>query len=356
MAMNLHADDRRCRDKFVGSKKQHLCRQRPTVPRSHGPARQVGAALLTAMLTVALVASLAAGALWQQWRSIEVETAERARVQSAWILTGALDWARLILREDARSAGPDYLSEPWAVPLEEARLSTFLAADKNNTADSDPSASQAFLSGLITDLQARLNVRNLVEEGGKVSETWLKAFAKLFEALRLPPAELTALAENLRLALDRTPENEAAQTAPLLPQRLDQLVWLGLSPASLAVLRPYITLLPVSTPVNLNTASATVLFAVIPSLDMAQAQRLVMNRQASHFRTLADVTAQLGQGATALNLAQQGVNSRFFEVQGRLRLDQNVVEEHSVLQREGLDVKTVWRDRGTLNRQTSALQ
>jgi len=309
-------------------------------------ASQAGAALLTAMLTVALVASLAAGALWQQWRSVEVEAAERARVQSLWLLTGALDWARLILREDARSGGADYLSEPWAVPLEEARLSTFLAADKKSDPDDEASASQTFLSGLITDLQSRLNVTNLVESDGKVSEPSLKAFAKLFELLGLPPGELQVLVENLRLALDTSPENAASQQAPLLPQRIEHLVWLGLSPPSLAVLRPYITLLPVRTPVNLNTASATVLSACIPSLEMGQAQRLVNTRQANHFKTLAEVTAQLGQTAVPLNESQHSVNSRFFEVQGRLRLDQAVVEEHSVVQRDGLEVKTLWRDRG----------
>ena len=331
------------------------CRGRSGAARILIHSRQAGAALLTAMLTVALVASLAAGALWQQWRSVEVEAAERARVQSLWVLTGALDWARLILREDARSGGPDYLSEPWAVPLEEARLSTFLAADKDSAPDNDASASQAFLSGLMSDLQARLNVTNLVDNG-KISEPALKAFAKLFELLGLPPGELPALAENLRQALDTSAENEAAQLAPLLPQRVDQLVWLGLSPSSLAVLRPYITLLPERTPVNLNTASATVLFACIPSLDMAQAQRLVSSRQAAPFRSLATVTEQLGQTAVPLNEAQQSVNSRFFEVQGRLRLDQTVVEEHSVVRRDGLDVKTLWRDRGVSGRQTSPLQ
>jgi len=68
------------------------------VTRTH----QRGAALLLAMLTVTLVAALAASALWQQWRALEVERAERQRAQAAWILTGALDWARLILREDGR--------------------------------------------------------------------------------------------------------------------------------------------------------------------------------------------------------------------------------------------------------------
>lgn len=316
------------------------------MPAANSPTRQAGAALLTAMLTVALVASLAAGALWQQWRSVEVEAAERARVQSLWLLTGALDWARLILREDSRSGGADYLSEPWAVPLEEARLSTFLAADKKSDPDDEASASQTFLSGLITDLQSRLNVTNLVEGDGKVSEPSVKAFAKLFELLGLPPGELQVLVDNLRLALDASPENAAAQQAPLLPQRFEQLVWLGLSPSTLTVLRPYITVLPVRTPVNLNTASATVLSACIASLEMGQAQRLVNTRQANHFKTLAEVSAQLGQTAVPLNDAQHSVNSRFFEVQGRLRLDQAVVEEHSVVQRDGLEVKTLWRDRG----------
>ena len=325
-------------------------------PAARSPATQVGAALLTAMLTVTMVASLAAGALWQQWRSVEIEGAERARVQSLWLLTGALDWARLILREDSRSGGADYLSEPWAVPLEEARLSTFLAADKKSAPDDDASASQTFLSGLITDLQSRLNVTNLMDTGGKVSEPSLKAFAKLFEMLGLPPGELLVLVDNLRLAQDLSLENTATQQAPLMPQRVDQLRWLGLSPRSLAVLRPHITLLPTRTPVNLNTASATVLSACIASLDLAQAQRLVNARQARHFRTLADVTAQIGQTAVPLNEAQHSVNSRFFEVQGRLRLDQAVVEERSVVQRDGLDVKTLWRDRGTSPPQAAPLQ
>jgi hypothetical protein len=76
--------------------------------------RQQGAAILMAMLTVVLVATLASAALWQQWRAVEVESAERTRAQSSWVLTGALDWARLILAEDARKGGADHLSEPWA--------------------------------------------------------------------------------------------------------------------------------------------------------------------------------------------------------------------------------------------------
>ena len=98
---------------------------------------------------VALIATLASSMLWQQWRAIQVEAAERARTQSAWILSGALDWARLILREDARNGGTDHLGEPWAVPLAEARLSSFLATDKdNNTGDDGPAAGSVSPPGM----------------------------------------------------------------------------------------------------------------------------------------------------------------------------------------------------------------
>jgi general secretion pathway protein K len=328
---------------------------------------------------------MAATALWQQWRSVEVEAAERARVQALWVLTGALDWSRLILREDGRSGGADHLGEPWAVPLEEARLSSFLAADKNNTADNADTLLQVFLSGRISDLQARMNVLNLVDMGSKanpappqgtdavastsaggqqpgagmtatVSEPDLQAFSRLFERLGLQPGELTALAENLRFALDTGAASGAAARAPLLPQRVDQLVWLGLSPRSLALLRPHITLLPVRTPVNVNTASAVVLSASIPKLDMAQAQRMVSARLVSPFRTLADAGKLAGDAAGPMNAAQHSVNSRFFEVRGQLRQDKGVVEEHSVVQRDGLNVKTLWRDRGAQAPQNILLQ
>ncbi len=308
---------------------------------------QRGAAILTAMLVVTLVATLASAALWQQWRSVEIESAQRARVQSSWILVGALDWARLILREDARSGGADHLAEPWAVPLEEARLSTFFASTTSATESADD-VQQSFISGLIIDLQSRMNVLNLVE-GAQISAPALRSFDKLFTLLNLDNAELAVLAENLRAALDYAgdaADNNKAKQALLLPQRVEQLAWMGLSPRTLAALAPYITVLPVRTPVNLNTASAEVLFASIDSLDMAGARQLVTARALTHFQKISDVAKLLGDRPGQVVDGQHSVASRFFEVRGRLRLDQTTVQERSLVQRDGLEVKALWRDRG----------
>jgi general secretion pathway protein K len=308
-----------------------------------GSRPQRGAALLAAMLTVTLVATFSAMALWQQWRNVEVESAERSRQQTAWLLTGALDWARLILREDARSGTIDHLAEPWAVPLQEARLSSFLAVDTSNNSDS-ADAPQAFLSGHITDMQSRMNVFNLVV-GNQLSKPDGLAFGKLFELLGLPPAELGVLANNLRLALDTK-----AAAGPLLPQRLEQLPWLGLSPQTLSLLKPYITWLPDRTPVNLNTASAPVIYASIPTFEMSDAQRLVTERERTQFRTLAEAA----KDAAALS-DHLSVSSRFFEVRGRLRNDQTLVQERSLVQRDGMEVKTLWREREVMNTQVREL-
>ena len=333
---------------------------------------QSGAALLMAMLTVTLVAALASAALWQQFRSIEVETAERGRLQSGLILTGALDWARLILREDARSGGADHLAEPWAVPLEEARLSSFLAVD-GVVADSER---DAFLSGGITDLQGRLNVANLVD-GATKSAAGAASFQRLFELLNLPPQALAtltdhyveankkaALAAQLAASATAATTATAAVAAPaaapppsptgsesaadfLLPQRLEQLTWLGLDASLVAALEAHVTVLPTRTPVNLNTASALVIAASTPGLDIAGAQKLVAARSRKHFTSLADAGQALGNPAVSFADGTHSVASRFFEVRGKLRLDQLYVFERSLVQRDGLNVRTLWRARGS---------
>jgi general secretion pathway protein K len=302
---------------------------------------QSGAAILTAMLTVVLVASLASSVLWQQWRGVEVEAAQRARSQASWVLAGALDWARLILREDARKGGADQLAEPWAVPLAQARLSTFLAVDRSDALSTDDSQ-EAFLSGQIVDLQSRLNVFNLLQEG-KVHAPTRLAFARLFEHLGLSPGELMAMTENLQLAQGVSDPAKADPGAPLWPTSVDELAWVGLSPRAIEVLRPYITVLPTQTSVNLNTASAEVIYACVEAFELADAHRLVRERSNTHFASLADVDKIVGQTGAKFTDGQHSVVSHYFEVRGLLRVEQSAVQDQSVVHREGIDVKTLSR-------------
>jgi general secretion pathway protein K len=290
---------------------------------------------------------------------VEVESTERQNAQAQWLLLGALDWARIILREDARSgnadAPTDHLAEPWAIPLQEARLSTFLAANSNssagnksvtngsstssNTLSEDALSQEAYLSGQIIDLQARMNVGNLLQ-GNQIDLKSLQAFERLFEALSLPTAQLNTLVQGLVAA------QLQKDGAPLLPQRVSQLTWLGLTPQTLNSLAPYITVLPSRTPVNLNTAPPVVLYASVAGLSLADAKRLSDQRAQNPWSGLDAFQKAVGKPVSVDGT--HSVNSRFFEVVGRLRMPATSLVERSVVQRDQVDVKVLWRESGSL--------
>lgn len=309
---------------------------------------QRGAALLVAMVLLTLVATLAAGMVWQQWRAVQVEIAERGRAQLAWILNGATDWARLILREDLRADAQrgqqtDHLNEPWAQPLAEARLSTFLSADQNNTADAGP---DAFLAGEIVDAQARYNLRNLVASG-QIVPTELEAMKRLCALMGLPDDLAQRIASGLLAA------ETGSADAPLLPTQLNDLAWLGVDAASIERLRPVAWVLPappgapVAAQVNLNTASREVIAAVL-GIDAGSAERLVQFRQRQPLLTPDDAKNVLPSTVVLGN--NVAVHSNYFEVRGRMRLDDRVLEERSLVRRDGTNVNVLqrWREHRVL--------
>ena len=314
------------------------------MPRTPEPKRQGGAALLMAMLVVVLVATLASAALWQQWRAVEIESAERSRAQSGWILQGALDWARLILAEDGRKGGSDNLTEPWSMPLEAARLSTFLAVDRGDAVLAEQTSS-ALLSGQMLDLQSRLNLRNLLV-GEKVHAPTAAQFARLFTMLNLPNQELTLLLNGMVSAQQaaNAPVGVLVQ-APLVPQTLDQLAWLGLSNSTIAQLRPYVAMLPETTKVNVNTASDMVLRAVVPGLDAASAQQLLQKRSNKPWESLDDFAQSAGIAAKLLDTEALATQTKFFELRGTLELDGQPVHDIALTQRDGQRVRILRRER-----------
>ena len=309
--------------------------------------RQRGAALLLAMIIVTLVATLAVSMVWQQWRAVQTETAERSRSQSAWILLGALDWAGLILKEDARPSADkvDHLGEPWAVPLAEARLSTFLAADKDNTDD----APEAFLSGSITDAQSRFNIYNLIGSGNKPSVPDLEIMRRLCENLNVTATVADLVANGMVAAYSTAGSPGAPADPPLRPVRVSQLAWFGVDAQALQRLEPYITLIQERTTVNINTAAREVIAAALPGLNVGDAERLVQYRQRTPFKKLQDIMAQLP--ALKASDIESSVNwtSSYFEVRGRLRLSDRVLEQRSLVKRSARTIDVLSSERVSSN-------
>lgn len=111
-------------------------------------ARQRGAAVILALLTVALVAGLAAAAVGDLGVAMDQVTGRHDQAQARQLARGAVDWARNVLAEDARGSTVDHLGEAWAVqvpptPVEEGEL-----------------------AGEIREQSGRINLNNLVQADG----------------------------------------------------------------------------------------------------------------------------------------------------------------------------------------------
>ena len=304
---------------------------------------QRGAALLMAMVVVTVVASLAGTMVWQQWRSVQAESAERARLQARWVLLGALDWGRLILREDARGSQIDHLGEPWAVPLQEARLSTFLADGRENLEDNP--ALQAFVSGAIIDAQSRWNLRNLVVNGA-LSAKGLQTLERVCLAADVGPTVATLIAQGIQRSWlpAQAERSRGPEPQGLSPERLSDLQWWGVAAEDIERLRPWLTVLPVPTPLNVNTATALMLSVALDGVDLALAQRIVQARNATPFKSTEQVLAMLPRSDEANRATGLSVQSNFFELQGRLRLGDRVFEERQMVERRQLDMVVLSRE------------
>jgi general secretion pathway protein K len=329
-----------------------------TVLQRQSASRQQGAALLMAMVIVTVVATIASSMVWQQWRAVQIESAERGRQQLEWLLVGAVDFSRLILRDDGYKVQtngapqPTHLGQNWARSLQETRISSFLSVDKDNTDD----APDAFLSGKVADMNGRYNLRNVIDmtamPAPKVDPAQVVVLQALFNNIRdVPPSLATQLADALEKATLAALNTNAAYTAlggsasnlaaaPLMPQKLEQLVWLlpSLDSATIERIRPYVTLLPFAetrggggSSVNPNTAPPEVLAAVL-GIDLGTANTLVRKRQNQYFNSESDV-----QQAAGLVNAPTGldVNSMYFEVTGTLRLENQIMRQRSLVKRTG---------------------
>ena len=133
---------------------------------------------------------------------------------------------------------------------------------------------------------------------------------------------------------------------------MPQLAWLGLDAATVTRLEPYVSLLPVRTAVNVNTAPREVLLAAIDNLDLGTAERLVQRRLRAPFKSIDDVRKELPE-TLQVEESRANVRSEYFDVYGRLRLEERVIEEHSLVERRpadrGMDVVTLQRERRALN-------
>lgn len=289
--------------------------------------RQRGVAIVLAMGVVALAAMAATAIVVSQstWsRQVELTT---DHIQARAVLLAGADWARAVLSDDLRVSNVDHLGEPWALKLPPM------------------SVENGELVGQIEDQQGAFNLNNLVT-GGQISLVQLARFRRLLAILGLPDELADALADWIDEDSQPQPRDGAedayylalnppyiAANRPLIDVAELALVR-GFDNNVRARLRPYVSALPGSTAVNVNTAPPEVLASIIEGLDLGSAQTLVAQRDRSYFRDATDFTNRLPQGAAAAP-GDISVNSDYFMATLRVTIGGAQARGTALLARRG---------------------
>lgn len=298
--------------------------------------RQRGVAIVLAMSVVALAALAATAMLVSQstWaRRVELNA---GHVQATLVIQAGLDWARAVLSDDQRNGVVDHAGEPWALRLPVIPV-------ENGS-----------LEGRIEDQQGRFNLNNL-QSNGKVDPTQVGHLLRLLSVLDLP----TALAGALADWIDADGEPQAQDGA-------EDETYLALQPpyrtanrplidvAELALvrgydarvrerLRPFVSALPRFTAVNVNTAPAEVLYAIVGHLTLDDARAIVAERGQGYFRSVAEFSARLPRGLSA-ETRDIAVGSDYFVASMRATIGGTQARGSALLAREKAGWPTiVWR-------------
>ena len=133
---------------------------------------------------------------------------------------------------------------------------------------------------------------------------------------------------------------DSAAHAPLQMTSVDSLLDIpGYTPEMVARLRPFVTVLPTVTAVNMNTASAEVIAAVVPGMSLSSAQAFVARRQTVFFHNVGDVQLALrGAGVQQVSIDpnQFDVNTNYFLIHGRVQHERAEVDRTTLVYRDAL--------------------
>ena len=307
------------------------------------PQVQRGVAVVTALLLTTLAVTIVASLFWQQQLQVRSIENQRLQLQKQWVLRGALDWARLILREDGRNSKIDELNEPWAITLAPTRLDQYV---ESATASGDTGS--AMLSGSIQDAQGRFNLTNLIDlsdlakqEG--INQSALEAFARLLTSLRQDPALAKVIAQHMVAAARASLNSQADGVRPIRFVQLDDLLALpGCTPPMINAIRPQTVILPAATPLNINTASPEVLAARVPGLSLADASAVVNSRRQTAFQVVADLAKRLSDQAKSLDDGSLSVASNYFLVNGAVTIRSAKLEIEALVERQPTATRLLW--------------
>lgn len=305
---------------------------------------EAGVALISVLLLVALASFLAVSMMTEQRLALERGINHRDQAQAWQYALGGEELARQLLYRQYEESQKE-TENPERVQQITGPLPPF-----------DFPGGEVHVQ--IQDLQGRFNLNSLALRGADGALA-MRRFRRLVRQLELSPSLADQLADYLdpdtsarrRGAEDfayllQEPPYRAANSLLAHPSELN---WLpDMNAEALQKLLPLVTALPFAdTSININTAPAEVLQALVPRMTKDETRELLRVREAGGgFKSLNDFWRQPTVRGRSDGSSQLSLASNYYEVQVRARYNNRVSRLFSmVAQRKG-NLETLARDLG----------
>ncbi|MBA3476789.1 MAG: general secretion pathway protein GspK [Lautropia sp.] len=175
---------------------------------------------------------------------------------------------------------------------------------------------------------------------------------KLMTLLGLPEVLVQQALARILQSQPRTLDKESVPAAQIrLIQFGDLRDVPGFDDAVMQALQPHVTVLPDErTTVNVNTASAEVIAAMIPDAQLSAVKSFVAQRERQVVASLSTAAGRMGLDAAAqLSPVLLSVNTRYFWVNGVIRYDRVESQTQTLIRRDSIGVRgsiqVVWQHR-----------
>jgi general secretion pathway protein K len=313
-------------------------------------ASQRGIALLMVLVIVAIATVLTVGMISTQQQVMRRAGSLFSQDQARLYVQGAEDLVKELIRNDTQddkkdSSPRDYLGEAWAQPFPPFPV---------------PGGT---VSARLTDAQSKFNLNSLVQSGA-ASQPAIDYFQRLLRQLALPDSLVYALvdwedADNNPVNADGAEDDFYSRSNPPYRAANRPLVSLselhlvrGFTPEVIQALTPYVSVLPTSTPMNINTMGPMLMQSLVDGLSASAGEEMAGNRPAQGYKNVDDFLAEAV--FNGLNSDQKGalrglldVRTNYFEMAADASIDGHHSVLVSVLQRGNSDtIAVISRDYG----------
>lgn len=308
------------------------------------PKHQTGVALLAALILMLAVVITLANIFYRHQIDVSQATASLHGDQAILLAISGENWARQLLSDTEDDRSVDHLEETWAQAM------PILPVEGGT------------LTGCIADLQGRVNLNNFGAYNSQTLKTEMsgnilgygRIWNSLLVALEIPadPSRLAKLIDWIDADSDLINSWGAEQTdydglnPPRVPANspitdTTELAAVGgYQVAEVQRLMPWLSALPSSTPININTASEQLLVALgggfgIEFKDIVLERRPFQSIDEFHQLIAQNRQLPLAQVATRWPATVIGVTSSYFELYLEVTLGEVRIEVKSIVVRDG---------------------